>query len=98
VLELSRVVQQTNAGKLLETGARADREPGFQDYLHKAFAKLNDTLLDAEEASTRLATGDVENIHDVMIALKKADLSLQLAVNIRDKVVEAYQQVMRMQI
>jgi flagellar hook-basal body complex protein FliE len=44
------------------------------------------------------AIGDIDNIHEVMIAQEKATVALQYTVQIRDKVLEAYNEIMRMQI
>jgi flagellar hook-basal body complex protein FliE len=45
-----------------------------------------------------LATGKSNNIHETMIAAEKADLSLRLMVQVRNKIIEAYQEVMKMQV
>ncbi|MDN5293726.1 MAG: flagellar hook-basal body complex protein FliE [Eubacteriales bacterium] len=70
----------------------------FADVLKDAVAKVNDYQLQAEEMAQKLATGEIEDIHQVMIAAEKASLSLQLAVQARNKIVDAYQEIMRMQI
>ncbi len=44
-----------------------------------------------------LATGDVTDVHDVTIALEEAQLSMSLLIEVRNRVLEAYQEVMRMQ-
>ncbi|MGB3261796.1 flagellar hook-basal body complex protein FliE, partial [Paenisporosarcina sp.] len=51
-----------------------------------------------DKLTNQLVTGEVKDIHEVMIASQKASLSLQLTVQVRNKVVEAYQEVMRMQL
>jgi flagellar hook-basal body complex protein FliE len=45
-----------------------------------------------------LATGGAENLHDVIMSMEKAGLTLQYAIQIRNKVLEAYQSVIQMQI
>ena len=52
----------------------------------------------ADTLSQQLATGQLQDLHQYMAAATKANLSLSLTVAIRDKAVEAYQEVMRMQI
>ena len=59
---------------------------------------VNQQLLSANTATQRLAAGDVENLHQVMIQLEEAKLSFQLLVQVRNRALEAYQEVMRMQI
>lgn len=60
--------------------------------------KLNHTLVNSEVMLQDLATGKTDNIHHVMLALEDAKLSLQMALQVRNKVVEGYQEILRMQI
>jgi flagellar hook-basal body complex protein FliE len=72
----------------------------------EAFGKLvqrfvNDTnnqQLSADIAVEQLATGQSDSVHETMLALTKADLSLRLFMEVRNKVIDAYQDVMRMQL
>lgn len=52
----------------------------------------------ADQAATKVATGDAQDIHQFMAASSKASLAMELTVAVRDKAVEAYQEVMRMQV
>ncbi|MDF2557298.1 MAG: flagellar hook-basal body complex protein FliE [Bacillales bacterium] len=70
----------------------------FANVLQGYLQNVDNTVKQAEVLSTKLATGEIDNVHDVMIASEKAKLALELTVTIRDKAVEAYQEVMRMQI
>lgn len=69
----------------------------FSDLLQNAVFNLNDSLNQAGQASILLAQGEIE-IHDAMLISEKASLALQLTLAIRSKVIEAYQEVMRMQV
>lgn len=51
----------------------------------------------ADQAVQRLATGQTDSVHETMLAMAKADLSFRIFVEVQSKVVEAYQEVMRMQ-
>lgn len=57
----------------------------------------NNQQLQADQSVEMLATGQSESIHETMLALTKADLSLRLFMEVRNKVIDAYQDVMRMQ-
>jgi flagellar hook-basal body complex protein FliE len=70
----------------------------FQDLLKKAITDLNVSQVGSNEKIRALATGGEENLHDVMIAMEKANLTLQYAIQIRNKVLEAYQSIIQMQI
>jgi len=52
----------------------------------------------ADETINKFIAGEVSDVHQVMIALEKADLSLQLTIQIKNKLLEAYQEIMRMQV
>ncbi|MDR7235716.1 flagellar hook-basal body complex protein FliE [Neobacillus drentensis] len=70
----------------------------FANVLQGYLENVDNTVNQAADLSTKVAAGEVDNIHDVMIASQKAQLALELTVTIRDKAVEAYQEMMRMQI
>jgi flagellar hook-basal body complex protein FliE len=71
---------------------------GFAERLNNALHDLNQTQLKAEKLTQDLLTGEVQDLHQVTIALQEARLTMQLAVEVRNKVVEAYQEVARMQV
>ena len=71
---------------------------GFADLLQQAVEHVNQAKLNADRAARDVALGEAESIHSTMIAMEKADLSMRLLTQVRNKVVEAYQDVMRMQI
>ena len=70
----------------------------FKDLLKRALTDLNASQVGANESIKNLATGGEENLHDVMISMEKASLTLQYAIQIRNKVLESYQSVIQMQI
>jgi flagellar hook-basal body complex protein FliE len=71
---------------------------GFVSLLDKFVDGVNDRQVKAEDAVRDLAAGKIENIHEVMLAEAEADLSFKMLVQTRNKLVEAYKEVMRMQI
>ncbi len=73
----------------------------FDTMLNSALDNINSTnslLSDAENAEISFALGETENTHDLMIALQKASTALQYTVAIRDKFLDAYKEIMQMQI
>ena len=70
----------------------------FAGTLHKALGEVNELQVQADDAATKLAMGEAEDIHQVMIAMEEAKMAMQLTVQVRNKIVEAYQEVSRMQI
>jgi flagellar hook-basal body complex protein FliE len=70
----------------------------FGGVLQGYLENVDNTVKQAADLTTKAATGEIDNIHDVTIASQKAKLALELTVTVRDKAVEAYQDIMRMQI
>jgi flagellar hook-basal body complex protein FliE len=75
-----------------------EKRTPFSQYLKGAMEKVNELQLDSQRYKELLAVGEVDNLHDVAISAEKANISLQLVLGIRNKVVEAYREIMRMQI
>ena len=71
---------------------------GFMNTLQQAISKANDIQLEADQATEALMTGQTQNIHQTMVALQEADVSFQLMMQIRNKLVSAYEEIQRMQI
>lgn len=60
--------------------------------------KVNDKQIHSEHLLQDLAAGKTDNIHHVMLSLEDAKLSLQLLVQVRNKLLEGYQDILRMQV
>ncbi|MBX6351130.1 MAG: flagellar hook-basal body complex protein FliE [Clostridia bacterium] len=76
----------------------AGEGPGFLAELQKALWQVNAFQLEAQAAGQALASGSVDDVAKAMIAAQKASLALELTVEVRNRAIEAYQEVMRMQI
>lgn len=70
----------------------------FANWLAGQVDQVSDRLNQADMMVRHLAVGDAPNIHQVMIALSEARLSLELLVQVRDKALDAYQTLMQMQV
>lgn len=68
---------------------------GFGQELEAAVKKVDDLQVAADVETQKLANGD-GNLHETMLALEKADIAMRLAMKVRTKLVEAYNDVMRM--
>ncbi|MDE4085003.1 flagellar hook-basal body complex protein FliE [Planococcus maritimus] len=71
---------------------------GFGDVFKNALKEVSAAQNVSDKKTDQLLTGEVKDVHEVMIASQKASLSLQMTMQVRNKVVEAYQEVMRMQV
>jgi flagellar hook-basal body complex protein FliE len=72
--------------------------PGFANWVEHELGNLNTQLVSAEQGINKLASGTAENLHEVMLQLEQARLAMQVASQVRSRVLEAYQDVMRMQV
>lgn len=71
---------------------------GFADVLKDSIQKVNNIQGEADQAIKGLSTGQVNNIHETMIAIEKANLSFNMMVQVRNKLVQAYEEIMRTQV
>jgi flagellar hook-basal body complex protein FliE len=69
----------------------------FGDMLAQSLEEVNRLHMAADEAVENLAAGKQKNIHETMIALEKANVAFQLLMQVRNKVISAYETIMRMQ-
>ncbi|WP_034552232.1 flagellar hook-basal body complex protein FliE [Carnobacterium funditum] len=91
---LTGVTQPATPGiKTQETTASGS----FAGMIEQAMGNLNDKQLAADQAVQSLAAGDADNLHTVMIRTSEAQLTLDLALQIRNKGLEAYNEVKNMQ-
>lgn len=91
-------VPSFGAGAASAPAAGGAASSGFMDTLQHAISKVNDIQLEASQATEALMTGQTQNIHQTMVALQEADVSFQLMMQIRNKLVSAYEEIQRMQI
>ena len=95
--KISRVGDQSLITKLGKGGVKdLESRESFEKTLSKFITDVNSLQNQAAESTVDLVNGEVEDVHDVMIAVKKASIAMELMLEIRNKIVEAYQEVMRM--
>lgn len=86
------------AGILSGTNETEGISKSFADFLNEAVNNTNSLLLESQEISANFAAGNTDNIHEVLIAGEKADIALQFTLQVRNKILDAYTEIMRMQI
>ena len=69
-----------------------------KDTFNNYVSEVNDLQVKAGESIENFATGKVENVHEVMIAMSKAEVSFKFMMETRNKLVDAYKEIMRMQV
>lgn len=81
----------------LATGAKpASPAEGFGKVLGEMVGKVNSSQLETDKAIQNLMTGDSKGLHEVMIAMEKSSISFQFLLQVRNKALESYQEIMRM--
>ena len=78
--------------------APADEGKSFSQFLSDAVADVNELQQQSKQASIDLATGKIQDVSEVVVATEKATIALQLTMQVRNKVLDAYQEIMRMQV
>jgi len=71
---------------------------GAGKFFSELVSKVNDIQVQTDKSIQGLASGENKNLHEVMIAVEKASISFQFMSQVRNKALEAYQEVMRMQV
>ncbi len=91
-------INAIQSGNIIKVGTNTNvKTVDFKDLLIESIEKVNQDQLFAEKMDEKLILGETDNIHDVMIASQKAELSLSFAVEIRNKILAAYKEIMRIQ-
>lgn len=75
-----------------------EKAQSFSDFLMNSVKDVNDLQMKANDSIQKLATGDKTNLHETMLAVEKADIAFKAMNQIRHKVIDAYKEVMRMQV
>ncbi|MEG0471276.1 MAG: flagellar hook-basal body complex protein FliE [Solibacillus sp.] len=76
----------------------SDAQQIFANTLKEAIASVNNQQMQSDTMTQKLISGGDVDLHEVMIASQKASVTLNAAVEIRNKAVEAYQEIMRMSV
>lgn len=82
-----------------QEGSPTDKaQEGFGAYLKNSMTEVNQILKTSDTKASELAVGKAENLHEAMITFEKADTAFKLLVQVRNRAIEAYHEIMRMQI
>ncbi|MGI6552532.1 MAG: flagellar hook-basal body complex protein FliE [Clostridia bacterium] len=96
-MKVSMLVPQP-LGLFQVRGEKKEGAASFAQVLNEKLQEVNQLQKEADLLTNQFLVGEVEDLHQVMIAAEKANLALQMTVQIRNKLVEAYQEISRMQI
>ena len=101
-LETGKMLGESNSissGKNnFSSGGIDETQKSFAATLSEAIQSVNKLQQDSNTAIQNLATGRTDNVAEVMIASEKADIALKLMMQVRNKIIDAYQEIMKMQV
>jgi flagellar hook-basal body complex protein FliE len=98
IADVTRVLPATVGGVAAPVSGSSPARvegPSFGEVLKDSLAEVTRLQHDADQAIGRLAAGGTASLHETMLALDRADLSFRLMMQVRTKIVEAYQEVLR---
>lgn len=79
-----------------QSGAIANAN--FGERVTQGLQQVNQQLLSAQQGLQALAVGEVQNLHQLMITLEESQMAFQLAMQVRNRALESYQELMRMSV
>jgi flagellar hook-basal body complex protein FliE len=94
-ISLTKVAGSTGSSE--KVSPQKNALESFSSVLNNSINSVNDLQVNADTAIQQFVAGKLD-IHDVMVEVEKASVAMQLTVQLRNKVLEAYQEVMRMQV
>ena len=107
--EIDEAAKELGLGKVSYQYGRSERygcifwwrivfDDNAKKMLKDALKKTNELQLESDKLNMALAAGRVEDISQVVVAAQKADIAIQLTLQLRNRAVSAYQEIMRMQV
>ncbi|WP_017471879.1 flagellar hook-basal body complex protein FliE [Amphibacillus jilinensis] len=97
-LQFLQSIQPTTRMHTNEEVERSASPQQFSNRLKEAINQLNQSQVETEIKTEMLVNGEIDDLHDVMITAQKSTMSMSLAVEVQSKVIDAYNEMMRMQI
>lgn len=92
-VSMPKLTMANETAKPVKTGGTS-----FGDVINEAISKVNDLQLESNQKTEDFISGVSDDIHSVIISGSKADLALQMTLQVRNKVMDAYKEIMNMQI
>lgn len=98
IMPLLSLAGSIDVNKPVQEGGVQKAGSDFAKFLNDALKEVDLLQKTADTASLGIATGQIQDVHTAIIAMEKASLSLSLTVEVRNKILEAYQEINRMQV
>lgn len=95
---INRNFKSFDLERIDESNKKTKTVPSFEESLEAGLQKVNSLQVKAETSMQKMVTGDVDDISEVAAAVSEADLALRFAVQVRDKLLDAYNQLIRISV
>jgi flagellar hook-basal body complex protein FliE len=82
----------------VQNETKPEEDNSFAKILNKSLSEVNKTQVEAYTAMEQIATGKVENLQEAVQKIEEAELSLKFALEVKNKALSAYKEIMRMQV
>jgi flagellar hook-basal body complex protein FliE len=100
-MEISKIggsVPSLAPKEMLQSDGTEKAGESFGSFLSKSFNDVNALMNTADVKANEMAVGKAESLHDAMIGFEKAETAFKLLVQVRNKAIDAYHEIMRMQV
>ncbi len=97
-MKINNIKDFVNFKEYQEEAKNTNKDNSFSQVFKNALNDVNKMQIDSRQQKNLLALGEIENLHDLSIISEKAEISLQVVMSMRNKIVEAYKEIMRIQI
>ena len=97
-MDISRVAANMSTILANNTQRNIDNNIDFKEIISDEINRVNNMQIHADKMTEQFISGEIDDLHTVMIATEEARLSLELAVQLRNKVVESYKEINNMQL
>jgi len=93
---INSIKPQGEVGK--KTAVDKTEGKSFSDVLKETIQEVNELQVKSDDEMMKFATGESTDVHSAMLAMQKADISFQTMMQIRNKILDAYKEIMRTQV
>lgn len=102
-MQISSIINNAISGSKGVSPLSSPNEDGqggssFEDILNAALGEVNDKQVKAYDSMSQIASGKVANLQEAVMKIEEAELSLKLALEVKNKAIGAYKEIMRMQV
>lgn len=96
---INRISKPQDSQRMTSPAQSSEKNQGqFSNILKETIADVNESQIISDQKTEAMALGEIDDLHDVMISAQKASISLETTVQVQKKVIDAYNEIMRMQV